>query len=314
MPRTVGRSFQPRTMTPLMVNVGCGPIYHPAWLNLDVTPACPAVQYLDVRKGLPLGDGEADVCFSSHVIEHLTPRAAGEFLAEQERVLKPGGILRVVCPDLADICRTYLSEYDKSSAQGRTTFRHEHLVAELVDQLVRSRPGGELAGLWARMKLSDREWVAKRIGYVADAATQAGPAQRKSVISSLASRLATKQGRRLVADRLRGEVLCSVARLLGGRRLASTVRDGLFRGTGENHLWMWDEVTLAEKLRAHGFVDVARKPLGESDIPGWERYGLEIRNGVAIKPHSLVLEARKPVGSGSARPSGVGEAPSGTGL
>ena len=314
MPRTVDRSFQPRTMTPLMVNVGCGPIFHPAWLNLDVTPACPAVQYLDVRKGLPLGDGEADVCFSSHVIEHLTPRAAGDFLAEQERVLKPGGILRVVCPDLADICRTYLSEYDTSSAQGRTTFRHEHLVAELVDQLVRSRPGGELAGLWARMELSDREWVAKRIGYVAHAATQTGPVQRQSVISNLASRLATKQGRRLVADRLRGEVLCGFARFLGGRRLASTVRDGLFRGTGENHLWMWDDVTLAEKLRAHGFVGVARKPLGDSDIPGWERYGLEIRNGVAIKPHSLVLEARKPVVSGSAGPSGVEEAPPGTGL
>jgi hypothetical protein len=77
------------------------------------------------------------------------------------------------------------------------------------------------------------------------------------------------------------------------------VRDGLFRGTGENHLWMWDEVTLAEKLRARGFVAVARRQLGESNIPGWETYGLEIRNGVAIKPHSLVLEARKPASHSS---------------
>jgi hypothetical protein len=68
---------------------------------------------------------------------------------------------------------------------------------------------------------------------------------------------------------------------------------------------MWDEVTLAEKLRAQGFVDVARRQLGESEIPGWETYELEIRSGVVIKPHSLVLEARKPASHSSEPRSSV---------
>lgn len=283
-----------------MVNIGCGPIFHPAWLNLDVVPASPEVRHLDVRKGLPLADGAADACFSSHVIEHLTPEAAGSFLAEQTRVLKPGGILRIVCPDLADICSAYLAEYNASKWQGTSSFRHRHSVAELVDQLVRSKPGGELAALWAGMDATDREWVAGRIGYVADSATLSGAGQRKSLMRSLVSRMATKHGRRLLADRGRSAMLCAVARILGGGRLARIVREGLFRGSGENHLWMWDEVTLADEVRSYGFVDVSRRALGQSDIPDWQSFELEIRNGRAIKPHSLVIEARKPAGGRSA--------------
>jgi hypothetical protein len=59
---------------------------------------------------------------------------------------------------------------------------------------------------------------------------------------------------------------------------------------------MWDEVTLGDKLRELGFEGVRRRELGESDIPRWIEFELEIRDGVPIKPHSLVLEATKGVG------------------
>ena len=281
-------------MPNVMVNIGCGTIYHPEWLNLDVVPASNIVRYLDVRKGVPLGDCEAAACFSSHVIEHLSPAAAQAFLIEQRRVLKPGGILRVVCPDLAEICGTYLDEYKASKSHGMASFRHQHVVAELVDQMVRSQPGGQLAALWGRVPWSDRDWVAQRMGYVADSASQRKPAGAASGIRKLLSRAATANGRRMVAGRLRSGVLCALAALLGGRRFAGNVRDALFRGTGENHLWMWDEVTLGDKLRELGFEGVRRRELGESAIPRWPEFELEIRDGVPIKPHSLVMEARKP--------------------
>lgn len=282
-----------RNAPPILVNVGCGPVFDDAWLNLDVVPCCEAVTYLDVRRGIPVEDGNADACFSSHVIEHLSLANADAFLVEQRRVLKPGGILRVVCPDLAEICGAYRSEFKSSKAVGEASFRHQHLIAEIVDQMVRSQPGGQLAALWSRVPLPDRDWVTQRMGYVADSAANHGPAGRTSVIRKLLSRAATAQGRRAIAERLRGTTLCAVASLLGGRRFAESVQDALFRETGENHLWMWDEVTLSDKLRELGFEGVRRRELGDSDIPRWTEFKLEIRDGVPIKPHSLVMEARK---------------------
>lgn len=290
-------------MPDVMVNIGCGTVYHPEWLNLDVVPASSTVRYLDVRKGLPLADCQAVACFSSHVIEHLTPATADAFLCEQQRVLKPGGILRVVCPDLAEICGAYLSEYESSKAIGEASFRHQHLIAELVDQMVRSQPGGQLAALWVRVPLPDREWLVKRMGYVADSAADRKPTGGVSVIRKLLSRAATANGRRAVAERLRNNTLCAVATLLGGRRFARGVREALFRGTGENHLWMWDEVTLGDKLRELGFEGVRRRELGESDIPRWAEFELEIRDGVPIKPLSLVMEARKATDPGVLPPN-----------
>ena len=283
-------------MPNVMVNIGCGTVYHPQWLNLDVVPASDTVRYLDVRKGLPVADCEAVACFSSHVIEHLSPAIAHAFLSEQQRVLKPGGILRVVCPDLAEICGAYLKEYEVSRALCTASFRHQHVVAELVDQMVRSQPGGQLAALWSHVPLPDRDWVAQRMGYVAESAANRKPVRGTSVIPKLLLHAATTHGRRAVAERLRRTTLCAVATLLGGRRFAESVQDALFRGTGENHLWMWDEVTLSDKLRELGFEGVRRRELGDSDIPRWIDFELEIRDGVPLKPHSLVMEARKATG------------------
>ncbi len=45
---------------------------------------------------LPFADDSFDVAFASHIIEHLDdPRG---LLREMDRILKPGGILRLVCP------------------------------------------------------------------------------------------------------------------------------------------------------------------------------------------------------------------------
>lgn len=278
---------------PLLVNVGCGTVFHDDWLNLDVLPCNPGVTYLDVRRGLPVGNNSADACFSSHVIEHLTPKAANAFFLEQRRVLKPGGILRVVCPDLAEICGSYLHEYKLSKSSGSLSFRHRHHVAELVDQMVRSRPGGELAALWASLSTSDRDWVAQRIGYVANAATHVTVGKRRDRSANIVRRLITASGRRAVANAVRSKLVCAIAWLLGGSTFVEGVRNGLFRANGENHLWMWDDVTLSEKLVESGFENVVRRQLGDSDIPRWAEYGLEIRDGIALKPNSLILESRK---------------------
>lgn len=46
----------------------------------------------NVADGLPWSDGEADMVFSSEFLEHMTPEALDNVLAEMYRILKPGGL------------------------------------------------------------------------------------------------------------------------------------------------------------------------------------------------------------------------------
>ena len=54
----------------------------------------------NVNQGLPFEDSSVEVIFSSHFIEHLTFEEGLNFIKECYRVLKPNGILRIVCPDI----------------------------------------------------------------------------------------------------------------------------------------------------------------------------------------------------------------------
>lgn len=62
----------------------------------------------DIRKPLPSDSGSVDAIYSSHMIEHLTRDEGERFLRECYRVLRPGGNIRVVVPDLEGVVRKYL--------------------------------------------------------------------------------------------------------------------------------------------------------------------------------------------------------------
>lgn len=57
-------------------------------------------------------DGSVEVLYTSHMLEHLDQHEAGKFLAEAKRVLKPGGILRIVVPDIRASVERYLQTED----------------------------------------------------------------------------------------------------------------------------------------------------------------------------------------------------------
>jgi len=66
----------------------------------------------DLAKGIPFADNSIDVVYHSHVLEHLDRDVATLFIREIARVLKPGGILRIVVPDFERCCRAYLVHID----------------------------------------------------------------------------------------------------------------------------------------------------------------------------------------------------------
>ncbi|WP_255527265.1 MULTISPECIES: class I SAM-dependent methyltransferase [Methylococcus] len=65
------------------------------------------VRYGDIVKGLPLGDEACSGVYCSHVLEHLALDDFRKALINTRRLLKPGGIFRLVLPDLA----FYISQY-----------------------------------------------------------------------------------------------------------------------------------------------------------------------------------------------------------
>jgi ubiquinone/menaquinone biosynthesis C-methylase UbiE len=117
------------------VNLGCGPNAPSGWLNVDgswnarlsnhpyfrkaletvgVIDANQGAQWRvrplvhDLTKPLPFPSDSVSAIYASHVLEHLYRRDAQMLLLECRRVLKPGGLIRLVVPDVQAMVRDYL--------------------------------------------------------------------------------------------------------------------------------------------------------------------------------------------------------------
>ena len=65
---------------------------------------------------------------------------------------------------------------------------------------------------------------------------------------------------------------------------------------------MYDRFSMARVLGQAGFSDIENRTAGESDIPGFATYQLEVVNGSERKPDSLYMEGRRAAKHG---PSGT---------
>ena len=244
-----------------LLNLGCGATFHPEWINLDAAPAAPAVRAHDLAEPLPFPAGHFQAVYASHVLEHFAPEDGLRLLRECLRVLAPGGIVRIVVPDLETIARTYLQCLDAEA-------RYDWMMLELYDQTVRSASGGRMAAALAQSRDgAQRRFIASRVG--------------EQAMSAEAPRATVPLRHRLAA-------------LLLGTRRAAAIREGFFRASGEIHRWMYDRFSLERALLQAGFDDIRRRAADESAIADFASYGLEMENGRARKPDSLYVEGRKP--------------------
>ena len=129
------------------VHLGCGLTTPTDWINIDgswnarlakypslirllrqlhivpdsqlTIPWNPDILIHDLRKPLPFTDNSVDAIYSSHTLEHLYLNEAQTLLTQCLRVLRPGGILRIVVPDLNAIIAEYNSQQalDSSPAE-----------------------------------------------------------------------------------------------------------------------------------------------------------------------------------------------------
>ncbi len=70
------------------------------------------IKFADATKRIPLPNDSASLVYSSHMLEHLDRSEASMFLREAYRVLKSGGVIRLVLPDLSKAIATYNQNQD----------------------------------------------------------------------------------------------------------------------------------------------------------------------------------------------------------
>ena len=246
----------------------------------------------NLLKGIPSPDNEFDVVYHSQLLEHFPRNRAEPFIKECLRVLRPGGIIRIAVPDLEGIAKLYLEQLNKAlHGDSMAEHKYDWILIELYDQTVRNRGGGEMAEYLKQQYVPNEEFILERCGNVArqirmsfledKGSTHASIGQCHAITKRIASFLHASTLRNLVA------------RVFLGKEY-DCLRVGRFRLSGEVHQWMYDRYSLARLLTKCGFKNAQGKTAFESDIPDWEKYELDVKDGVVHAPKSLFMEATKP--------------------
>jgi predicted SAM-dependent methyltransferase len=269
------------------LNIGCGRRYHRDWVNLDLDSSDPDVIRHDVTAGVPFESAEFDVVYHSHILEHLKPEQGEELIAECFRVLKPGGVLRVVVPDLERIARLYLETHQRAWAgDADSEFDYNWMKLELLDQMVREDSGGRMGRYMTSQELKNSDFVRSRVGDELSIcqSCESSPAHE----SSWPSRLVNS------TLKLRTRVVKCLVRWMLGREAERALNVGLFRNQGEVHLWMYDKFSLRQLCRTAGFVNFRVCAASESRIENYSQFQLDTVDGQIRKPDSVFVECEKP--------------------
>ena len=182
-------------MTPLpsgpWLNVGSGPASPDAWVNFDGSwqarlagypwlarlghaalgvdmghwPA--GVRHRDIRRGLPYAAESVAVVYASHVLEHLHRADTVRFLTHVRQLLKPGGICRVVVPDVRAIVGWYLAHRDEPAAPGKGS--SSDLLMDMMMLRPRdARSANRVLGVVRRIAdLHEHKWMYDQDGLIA---------------------------------------------------------------------------------------------------------------------------------------------------
>jgi len=119
------------------INLGCGPIGKEDWINIDwgilaILHKHPLIEKMliklnlfpkgynvkwpknlklhNCKKKMPFDSNSIDYIYASHFLEHFKNFEAKEIIKDCYRILKGGGIIRIVVPDLELLVKKYLEK------------------------------------------------------------------------------------------------------------------------------------------------------------------------------------------------------------
>jgi predicted SAM-dependent methyltransferase len=93
--------------------------------------------HLDATKPWPIEDGALSRVYADNMIEHIPLEAARVMLAEAHRCLQPGGVIRLVTPDIRKHVDLYLAGRSAVGGPVGTTYRGLGLTVEHPVDLLR---------------------------------------------------------------------------------------------------------------------------------------------------------------------------------
>ena len=130
---------------PIYLNVGCGYTAPNGWLNVDSSPTARieklpvigralsklsgnaqrfphSVRYGNIINGRFLAVNSVEAIYASHVLEHLALADMRSALANLFAMLRPGGTIRMIVPDLAARAEHYVERARSGDADAAEKF------------------------------------------------------------------------------------------------------------------------------------------------------------------------------------------------
>ncbi len=158
-------------------HLGCGTIFIPGYLNvgywhhlsegtLYANPNGVEGTYLlnhDLVKGIPAADNSLEVIYHSHLLEHLSYQEGMEFIVNCYKALAPGGMMRVLVPDLQLWIENYFND--------NTFFFDEYRKALGPDEALYPTKGAVFMGMLHNhghkcgYDFDTLKWVLERAGF-----------------------------------------------------------------------------------------------------------------------------------------------------
>lgn len=147
------------------LNWGCGSHAVRGWINADRVDGPEVDLACDIRTALPIESDTVDYAVSVHALQELAYEEVVPALIEVARVLKPGGVLRLVLPDLDKGIRAYVLrkpgyfrvETDVTSPGGRFIthmlwYGHSRMLftSDFVEELLREAHFVNVSHCWYR--------------------------------------------------------------------------------------------------------------------------------------------------------------------
>lgn len=269
------------------LNLACGAHYidESNWINVDFQSDKRAVIPMNIIEGLPFETSTFELIYCSHFIEHLHLDDAVKVLKEARRVLKPGGVIRLVLPDLEEIA----SEYLKQLSSGNILFA-SFARAEILDQLTRRVPSGQMKHWYALAENNPnlRNYMKSRIGFTYRTSSlndSIGIERAMSIISN--STISLLRIKSFLVKKYCYYLTFLFPKWFRNYHIALT-------SPGERHQYVHDFPSIRELLVASGFNEIQRVSHKESltDIADITRLDVLADGGPRGGLESMFVEAK----------------------
>lgn len=111
----------------MKLHLGCGKRYIPGYIHIDALDFDHVDHVASIDNLSFIPDESVEVIYNCHVLEHFKRRDTKKVLSEWNRVLKPGGVLRVSVPDFESLSNVYQSYKNLDLVVGALFGRQDYL-------------------------------------------------------------------------------------------------------------------------------------------------------------------------------------------